>query len=120
MSVDLKKTQIVAMGSAIPKKLTSFIWMFLRRHPFSLAMFTFYVVFEGVITTISAYLLKVLIDGAISAGDQTQAIMAALLLPALLYAGLQLAMNITYTAYRIVHLQFYPKFKSDIASNHYY
>jgi len=115
MKIELTKTQIVNTGGPLPKKLGVFVRMFLKRHPWSLTMFTLFVLFEAFLPAINAYLLKMLIDGVISTASQLALLLAAILVPALLYFSVQIVMNIVYSSYRYAFLQCYPKIKSDIA-----
>lgn len=120
MKMDLTKTQVVAKGAAIPKKLGAFVMLLLKRHPWSLMVFSLFILFEASISPINAYLLKMLIDGAIAAGHNTHLIFTFLLLPAILYVVIQLLMNVVYSLHRYAQLQFYPKIKSDIAGTMYH
>jgi len=120
MKVELTKTQVVNEGDAIPKKLGSFIKMFLKRHPWSLVMFSIFVLYEAFIPSVNAYLLKMIIDGVLSTVNQLNLLLAAIIVPAALYVCVQIFMNIIYSFYRYVHLQFYPKIKSDIAGTTYH
>jgi ATP-binding cassette subfamily B protein len=115
MKIDLTKTQVVNQGSAIPKKLAPFVGMFLKRHPWSLVMFTIFVLFDALVPSVNAYLLKILIDNVIATGEKLHLLLAALLIPAGLYVLVQISMNVVYSLYRYAHLQFYPKVLSDIA-----
>ncbi len=115
MKIDLTKTQVVAEGLAIPKKLSSFIGLFLKRHPWSLVIFSLFVAFEAFIAPANAYLLKVIIDGVIATANRLELLIATLLVPVILYISIQLMMNLIFSIYRYAHLQFYPKIKSDIA-----
>jgi len=120
MKVELTKTQVVNEGDAIPKKLGAFIKMFLKRHPWSLVMFSIFVLYEAFIPSVNAYLLKMIIDGVLSTVNQLNLLLAAIIVPAVLYVCVQIFMNIIYSFYRYVHLQFYPKIKSDIAGTTYH
>ncbi|MGE3317999.1 MAG: ABC transporter ATP-binding protein [Candidatus Berkiella sp.] len=119
--IDLTKTQVVNEGKAIPKKLSAFIAIFLKRHPLSMLAIAFFIVFEASINPVKAYLLKVIIDHVLAAGDHLDSLLQAVLVPALCYASIPMAINLGYTTYRIASLQFYPKLKSDIAGTmHHY
>ncbi|MBS0287268.1 MAG: ABC transporter ATP-binding protein [Proteobacteria bacterium] len=121
MHVDLKKTQVVAIGSTIPKKLGAFIALFLKRHPKSLIVFTLYVLFEAFIAPANAYILKLIVDGVIATSNQLDLLITTLMMPIMGFIGIQVAMNVVYSIYRYAHLQFYPKIKSDIAGTmHHY
>ncbi len=121
MKIDLKKTQVVNEGAPIPTKLGPFMGMFLKRHPLSLFVFTLFVLFEASWATANAYLLKLIVDGVIATGSKLDLLLAAILLPAILYATIQIIMNVLFTIYRYAHLQFFPKIKSDIAGTvHHY
>ncbi|MFI4937785.1 MAG: ABC transporter ATP-binding protein [Candidatus Berkiellales bacterium] len=120
MIVDLTKPQIVGSGSP-PKKLGAFIGMFLKRHPWLLAVFSIYVAFEASFSPINSYLLKVIVDGVGATKNQLNLLLPTLLVPALLYIGIQLVINAVYTIHRYAQLKFYPKIKSDIAGTmHHY
>lgn len=119
MKIDLTKTQVVSEGTAIPKKLVSFIAMFLKRHPLTLIVVVFFILYEALIPSFNAYLLKLIIDGVNLTAHQEHLLLAAILFPAALYIGVQIVMNILYSIYRYAHLQFYPKIKSDIAGTIY-
>ncbi len=121
MKIDLIKTQVVAEGLAIPKKLSAFICMFLKRHPWSLFIFSIFVVFEAFIAPANAYLLKLIIDGVIATASRLDLLLVTILLPVSLYILIQLMMNLIFSIYRYAHLQFYPKIKSDISGTiHHY
>jgi ATP-binding cassette subfamily B protein len=121
MNIDITKTQVVNEGLPIPTKLGTFVVMFLRRHPFTLLMFLLFVIFEASINPAKAYLLKVIIDHAMAVGNHLDLLVNALLVPALIYASIPMAINVGYTLYRISSLKFYPKIKSDIAGTmHHY
>jgi ATP-binding cassette, subfamily B, bacterial len=120
MKIELTKTQIVAEGDAIPKKLMAFINMFLKRHPWSLLTFLVFVVFEASVSPINAYLLKVIIDSVIATTNQLNFLFAMILLPALCYLGLHLMKNVVYSVHRYAQLKFYPKIKSDVAGTMYH
>lgn len=120
MKIDLTKTQVVAQGSLIPKKLSAFIALYLKRHPLSLITFSIFIVFEALVAPVNAYLLKVIIDGAIATTNKLNLLMATLLMPAILYVSVQLMMNVVYSLHRYAQLQFYPKIKSDIAGTMYH
>ncbi len=121
MKIDLTKTQVVAEGLAIPKKLSAFVCLFLKRHPFSLLIFSIFVAFEAFIAPANAYLLKIIIDGVIATSSRLDLLIATLLLPVIFYILIQLMMNLIFSLYRYAHLQFYPKIKSDIAGTmHHY
>ncbi|OJV93134.1 MAG: hypothetical protein BGO43_07670 [Gammaproteobacteria bacterium 39-13] len=94
--------------------------MFLKRHPWSLVMFSIFVLYEAFIPSVNAYLLKMIIDGVLSTVNQLNLLLAAIIVPAVLYVCVQIFMNIIYSFYRYVHLQFYPKIKSDIAGTTYH
>ncbi len=115
MKVELTKTQIVNEGLVIPKRLSSFITMFLKRHPLSLSMFLIYILYEAFIPLINAYLLKVIVDGVILTSDQLHFLLNVILIPAALFVCAQILMNIIFSLYRYAQLKFYPKIKSDIA-----
>ena len=121
MNIDLTKTQVVNEGLPLPKKLNGFVVMMLKRHPWSLLAFSLFVVFEASINPAKAYLLKVIIDHVMKVGNQLDLLLNVLLVPALLYASIPMAINVGYTLYRIASLQFFPKIKSDIAGTmHHY
>lgn len=121
MKIDLTKTQVVNDGSAIPKKLAPFIGLFLKRHPWSLMVFLLFVVFEGFVPSVNAYLLKMMIDGVIATESQLNLLLMTIIVPVILYASMHIMMNLVYSIYRYAHLQFYPKVKSDIAGTiHHY
>ncbi len=121
MNIDITKTQVVNEGLAIPTKLSTFVVMFLKRHPFTLLMFLLFVIFEASINPVKAYLLKVIIDRVMAVGNHLDLLVNALLVPVLFYACIPMAINVGYTVYRIGSLRFYPKIKSDIAGTmHHY
>lgn len=121
MAIDLTKTQVVGEGAPIPTKLGAFIRMFLKRHPWSLLIFTIFVLYEAFIAPANAYLLKMIIDGVIATANQLDLLLATLFLPVILYILIQLMMNLIFSIYRYAHMQFYPKIKSDIAGTmHHY
>lgn len=118
--IDLTKTQVVDEGRSIPKKLAPFIRMFLKRHPWSLMIFSVFIIFEACLTPINASLLKMIIDGALATTDKANLILAVLLVPAVLYVSVNLMLNVVYSLHRYAQLQFYPKIKSDIAGTMYH
>ncbi|MGD9591660.1 MAG: ABC transporter ATP-binding protein [Candidatus Berkiella sp.] len=119
--VELTKTQVVNKGIPIPTKLSAFVSMFLKRHPKSVFIFSLFVMFEASWATMNAYLLKLIVDGVIATGNKLDLLLAAILVPAILYASIQIVMNVLFTIYRYAHLQFFPKIKSDIAGTvHHY
>lgn len=121
MKIDLKKTQIVNEGAAVPKKLGPFVLMFLKRHPWSLLTFSLYVLYEACLPAVNAYILKMIIDGVVASTNQLHGLLSAILVPAVLMVGVQILMNVVFSLYRYAHLQFYPKVMSDIAGTmHHY
>ncbi|MCS5712836.1 MAG: ABC transporter ATP-binding protein [Candidatus Babeliales bacterium] len=120
MSIDLAKTQVVAEGKAIPKRLGPFIRMFLKRHPWSLMTFIIFILFEACLTPINAYLLKMIVNGAASTSGKANLILATLLVPAIIYVCVNLMLNVVYSLHRYAQLKFYPKIKSDIAGTMYH
>ena len=118
MKVDLSKTQAIEDNVSIPKKLSTFIGIFLKRHPWSLVMFSIFVVFEACEASVSAYLLKVIIDGVMATENQLNAFMKTLLVPAILYASIPMILNIVFRANQYANLQFYPKNHVRYCGNH--
>src|SRR5689334_3498092 len=100
MKIELTKTQVVNEGLAIPKKLGAFIKIFLKRHPYSLLVFSIFVLYEALIPLMNAYLLKMIIDGVISTASQLHLLLAAIFIPAALFVCVQIFMNIIFSLYR--------------------
>lgn len=121
MKIDLTQTQIVNEAQGVPKVLWPFVSQFLHRHPWSLFIFSLFVIVESCIPAANAYLLKMLIDGVIVTADHLNLLLKTILIPAILYVGVQIIINIMYSTYRYAALQFYPKIMSDIAGTlHHY
>lgn len=121
MKLEYEKTQVIDNGSAIPKKLGAFVKKLLKRHPLLLLVFSIFVIFQALVEPISAYLLKVIIDGVIATQEQFDLLLTMLLVPAILYVFIHVIKNIVYTVHRYAQLQLYPKMKSDIAGTmHHY
>ncbi len=119
--IDLNKTQIVCEADNIPKKLGAFVSLFLKRHPWTMLIFTVFILYEAFIAPMNAYLLKIIIDSTISTGDHLELLIPTLLMPGMLYVGVQVMMNVIFSIYRYFHLLFYPKAMSDIAGTmHHY
>lgn len=84
-------------------------------------MFSIFVLFEALVPAANAYLLKMLLDGVIATENNLNQLLTVILVPVILYIGVQVLMNVVYSTYRYAHLQFYPKIKSDIAGTiHHY
>ena len=121
MKIELTKTQVVNEGKTPPKKLWPFVALFLRRHPLLLCIFLLFVVFEALVPASNAYLLKMLIDGVVATGNNLNQLLTVILVPAILYLGIQVLMNVVFSIHRYAQLQLYPKIKSDISGTlHHY
>ncbi len=120
MKIDFDKTQILNIAS-IPTKLGFFVWVFIKRHPVILFIFSLFILFEGFLASANAYLLKSIIDGVIISKDNTELFLWIIATPVICYASIKLLMNVLYSIYRYAHLLFFPKLKSDIAGTvHHY
>jgi ATP-binding cassette subfamily B protein len=98
----------------LPDKLTPFVWRYLKNKKWYLAGFIFTALVWAIEMSLSPYLLKMIIDTVTrKLANQTQMI-AALILPATIYASMSIIINLNFRLYDYVNLQLYPYIRSAI------
>ena len=105
------------MGSdslVLPKSLAPFIWRYLRRQKWCLTGFTVVSLVWACQLSFAPYLLKVMIDTVMNDKHGNAQLMAAIILPAILYVSLPMVLNFNFRFYQYINLRLYPALKSAI------
>ena len=95
--------------TTLPNKLAPFIWRYLKNKKIYLAGFLFIGLIWAIEMTLSPYLLKVIID-AVTHYPQNQAkMLAAVLIPAIIYFSMSIIMNLTFRWHDYLNLRLFPE-----------
>ena len=90
-----------------PGNLTTFIWYFLKQHPWKLVVIIFTSLIWAAELSLSPYFFKMIIDGVSNYGTQAKPLLSVILVPACFYISMSLLLNASFRLYDWVniHLQ---------------
>jgi len=98
----------------MPQNLISFIWYFLKRHPF--CQLTFFIV--GLLTALQVslqpYLLKIIIDVANKESNHPELLFSAILIPAIAFGVIPLVQNLIFRCWGYAYLTFFPQMRTEV------
>ena len=101
----------------LPDKLLPFIWRYLSQKKWCLAGFTFIAIIHAAEISLNPYLLKILINTVIEYADDSGKMLAAILLPAVIYISLPMIINFNLRFFQYINLRLYPFIKSQIGKD---
>ncbi len=98
----------------LPDKLLPFIWRYLRNKKRYLLGFFIVAVVWAIEMSLSPYLLKVIIDAVVQYSQNQAKLIAAILIPAILYVSMSIIMNINFRLYDYINLRLNPEIKAAV------
>jgi ATP-binding cassette subfamily B protein len=93
----------------LPSKLTPFIWHYLKNKKIYLVGFLFIGLIWAIEMTLSPYLLKVIIDGVVKFPENQTKMLAAVLIPAIIYFSMSIVMNLVFRLHDYLNLRLFPE-----------
>lgn len=107
-------TKHIQESPQLPTTLFSFIWRYLKNRKLYLAGFLLIAVIWAIEMSLSPYLLKIIINGvAQNPQNQTQMV-AAILIPAVIYFSMSIIMNLTFRFHDYLNLRLLPEISASI------
>jgi ATP-binding cassette subfamily B protein len=101
----------------LPKTLLPFIWRYLKDKKLFLAVFFLTGLIWAVEMSLSPYLLKVIIDAVVQNSQDKAKMLAATLIPAILFVLMPVILNFTFCLYNYANLRLYPAIKSAVGKD---
>lgn len=101
----------------LPNKLFPFICRYLNDKKWFLVGFTVVGIISAIIISLTPYLLKLIIDTVIQYSADTSKLIAAILMPAILYIAMPMVLNINLRFFQYLNLRFYPAIKGAIGKD---
>jgi len=101
----------------LPKQLMPFVWHYLKYKKWHLFGFTLVGLLWAIDMSLSPYLLKVIIDTVIKYSADQSRMIAAILLPAVVYASMSIIINLNFRLYDYVNLRLYPDLRATMESD---
>jgi ATP-binding cassette subfamily B protein len=98
--------------TTLPSKLTPFIWRYLKNRKMYLAGFLFIGLIWAIEMTLSPYLLKVIIDSVVRYPENQAKMLAAVLIPAIIYFSMTIVMNLIFRLHDYLNLHLFPEIYS--------
>ena len=102
---------------SLPKQLMPFVWHYLKYKKWHLFGFTLVGLLWAIDMSLSPYLLKVIIDTVIKYSADQSRMIAAIFLPAAVYASMSIIININFRLYDYVNLRLYPDLRATMESD---
>jgi len=96
----------------LPTKLSHFIWRYLKDKKLFLAGFIFIALVWAIEMSLSPYLLKIIIDIVVRYPTDQVKMLAAIMIPAILYVLMSIIMNLTFRLHDYINLRLYPEIQS--------
>jgi ATP-binding cassette subfamily B protein len=96
-------------AKALPNKLAPFIWQYLKNRKIFLAGFLIIGFIWAIEMTLSPYLLKVIIDAVVQYPQSQAKMLAAVLIPAIIYFSMSIIMNLTFRLHDYINLRLFPE-----------
>ena len=106
--------QTYSAGKQLPTTLFNFIWQYLKNRKIYLTGFLFIGLIWAIEMTLSPYLLKVIIDAAVQYPQNQAKLLAAVLIPAIIYFSMSIIMNLTFRLHDYLNLRLFPEIYSAI------
>lgn len=100
----------------LPRNLISFIVYFLKRHPLAVIGFLIITLAASAEISFSPYVLKMTIDAVSRNGDNTNLLLQAVMLPAIIYVALTIGHNVVMRVFHLISLKFFPKLRVEIST----
>jgi ATP-binding cassette subfamily B protein len=94
-----------------------FVWHYLKYKKWHLFGFTLVGLLWAIDMSLSPYLLKVIIDTVIKYSADQSRMIAAILLPAVVYASMSIIINLNFRLYDYVNLRLYPDLRATMESD---
>ena len=96
----------------LPTNLWPFVWRYLKNRKIYLVGFFIVALAWAIEMSLSPYLLKVIIDAVVHYSQDQTKLIAAILIPAILFVSMSLIMNANFRLYNYISLRLYPEVKS--------
>ena len=101
-------------NNELPDKLPPFIWRYLKNRKLYLAGFLVIGLIWAIEMALSPYLLKVIIDAVAQYPQNQTKMLAAVLIPAIIYFSMSIIMNLTFRFHDYLNLRLFPEIYSAI------
>lgn len=98
----------------LPTTLPQFIWKYLKNRKLYLAGFIFIAIIWAIEMSLSPYLLKLIIDGVVRNPQNTANMLAAVLVPVVIYFSMSIVMNLTFRFHDYLNLRLFPEISAAI------
>lgn len=98
-----------------PKKLGSFLWLFLKDYKFSLIIFVVASLINAIEFSLSPYLLKIIIDRVVATANNSALMLSLLLWPVIGYVSLAMILNVNWRLVDYTALRMIPNLKANIS-----
>ena len=105
----------MSLENSSAKKLRSFLWFFLKDYKGSLVIFVITAIVNAVEFSLSPYLLKLIIDGAVSTESRPDLIISVLLWPVMGYVALAMILNFNWRVVDYTTLKMVPDLRVNIS-----
>lgn len=99
----------------LPIKLMPLLWRYLRDKKLYLFGYFIVALIWAAEMSLSPYLLKIIIDSVVQFSTNQAKLIAAILIPAILYVSMSIIMNITFRLYDYINLRLNPALKSAVS-----
>ncbi len=104
--------EVTYKSTELPTKLWPFIWRYLKNKKLYLAGFIFIALVWAIEMSLSPYLLKVIIDTVVRYPTDQINMLAAILIPAVLYVLMTIIINLTFRLHDYLNLRLYPEIQA--------
>lgn len=98
----------------LPKTLNTFLWYFIRPYRVTFFGMLFSVFLYAILTSLSPFLMKVIIDDVVAYQGATEGLSAAVLVPAVLFVLMYQAMDFCWALFDYFKLKTLPRVRADI------
>ena len=98
----------------LPNTLNAFVWRYLKNKKWYLAGMFLTALVWAIEMSLSPYLLKVIIDTVVKHANDQSRLIAAIIIPASLYAAMSVILNLTFRLYDYINLRLYPYIKGSV------
>lgn len=106
--------EVTYKSTELPTKLWPFIWRYLKNKKLYLAGFIFIALVWAIEMSLSPYLLKVIIDTVVRYPTDQIKMLAAILIPAVLYVLMTIIINLTFRLHDYLNLRLYPDIQATV------
>lgn len=104
----------VQEGPQLPTTLFLFIWRYLKNRKLYLAGFILIAIIWAIEMSLSPYLLKIIINGVAQNPQNQTKMLAAILVPAVIYFIMSIIMNLTFRFHDYLNLRLFPEISAAI------